>query len=87
MAKSNAAPANGSAIKITLTRGLVHKMDKHRKVVQALGLGKFRSSVIHMDSPTIRGMCRTVHHLVTVEPSTEQPQKKEHKVYAAATQE
>lgn len=87
MAKSKAAPASGSAIKITLTRGLVHKMEIHRKVVRSLGLGKFGSSVVHLDSPTIRGMCRTVHHLVTVEPTTEQPQRKERKVYAAATQE
>ena len=63
----------GGSIKITLTAGLVHKMDSHKRVVRALGLGKFGSSVVHMDSPTIRGMCRKVSHLVTVESTTEQP--------------
>ncbi len=67
---------SGSALKITLTKGLVHKMASHRKVVRALGLGKYGSSVVHLDSPTIRGMVRKVHHLVTVEQTNEQPQHK-----------
>ncbi|MGH9552948.1 MAG: 50S ribosomal protein L30 [Terriglobales bacterium] len=56
-------------LKITLTRGLVGKTEVQRKVVAALGLGKFGSSVVHADSPTIRGMIRKVHHLVTVVPA------------------
>lgn len=70
------AKATGSAIKITLTKGLVHKMESHRKVVRALGLGKYGSTVVHLDSPTIRGMVRKISHLVTVEPTNEQPQSK-----------
>lgn len=84
MAKTKAESAKGSAIKITLTRGLVHKTEEHRKVVRALGLRKFGTSVVHLDSPTIRGMVRKVHYLVTVEPTTEMPVKKERKDYAAA---
>jgi large subunit ribosomal protein L30 len=72
------AKTGGSMIKVTLTAGLVGKMDKHRKVVRALGLGKFSSSVVHSDSPTIRGMVRKVSHLVSVEPTTEQPKPKVH---------
>ncbi len=53
-------------LRITLTKGLVGKRDDQKKVVRALGLGKFNSSVVHADSPTIRGMCNKVHHLVTV---------------------
>jgi len=53
-------------LRITLTKGLVGKRDDQKKVVRALGLKKFNSSVIHADSPTIRGMCNKVHHLVTV---------------------
>jgi large subunit ribosomal protein L30 len=86
MAKK-AESSKGSALKITLTRGLVHKMEKHRKVVEGLGLKSFGHSVIHLDSPTIRGMVRKVHHLVTVEPTNEQPVRKERKVYAAAAAE
>lgn len=55
-----------SAIRITLTRGLVGKREDQKKVVRALGLGKFGSSVVHQDSPTILGMVNKVHHLVTV---------------------
>lgn len=54
-------------IRITLTKGLVGKRDDQKKVVRALGLKKFNSSVVHADSPTIRGMCNKVHHLVTVD--------------------
>lgn len=54
-------------LKITLTSGLVAKKDTQKKIVQALGLGKFGSSVVHADTPTIRGMITKVSHLVTVE--------------------
>lgn len=54
-------------LKITLTRGLVGKKETQKKVVQALGLGKYGSSVVHADSPTIRGMVTKVSHLVSVE--------------------
>ncbi len=54
-------------LKITLTKGLVAKKTTQRKVVEALGLGRQHSSVVHADSPTIRGMINKVHHLVTVE--------------------
>ena len=53
-------------LKITLTKGLIGKRDDHRKVVKALGLGKFGSSVLREDCPTIRGMVNKIHHLVTV---------------------
>lgn len=53
-------------LRITLTKGLVGKRDDQKKVVRALGLGKFNSSVLHADTPTIRGMVNKVHHLVTV---------------------
>ena len=59
----------GKMLKITLTSGLVAKQRTQRRVVQALGLGKYGSSVVRYDSPTIRGMINKVHHLVTVTPA------------------
>ena len=53
-------------LKVTLTSGLVGKQEKQIKVVRALGLGKYGSSAVHADSPTIRGMINKVGHLVTV---------------------
>lgn len=64
-------------LKITLTKGLIGKTEKQRKVVAALGLGKYGSSVTRADSPTIRGMVNKVSHLVTVvEDKTAQPKEK-----------
>ena len=54
-------------LKITLTRGMVGKKETQKKVVQALGLGKYGSTVVHADSPTIRGMVTKISHLVSVE--------------------
>ena len=58
-------------LKITLTKGLVAKQKTQIKVVRALGLGKYGSSVIHADSPIIRGMIAKVSHLVSVVPCEE----------------
>jgi len=58
-------------LKITLTSGLVGKQEVQRKVIRALGLGKWGSSVVHQDTPTIRGMINKVQHLVKVEPLEE----------------
>lgn len=54
-------------LKITLTSGMVGKKETQKRVVTALGLRKFGSSVVHADSPTIRGMITKVSHLVSVE--------------------
>lgn len=43
------------------------KPETQRKVVRGLGLGKFGSSVIRPDSPTIRGAIAKISHLLTVE--------------------
>lgn len=53
-------------LQITLTKGLVGKTKIQRKVVAALGLGKYGSSVLRQDSAVIRGMINKVSHLVTV---------------------
>jgi large subunit ribosomal protein L30 len=53
-------------LEITLTKGLVGKPATQRKVVEALGLTKYGSSVTRSKSPTIVGMVDKIHHLVTV---------------------
>ena len=69
MAAKKEKASGGGMLKITLSKGLVGKLTTHRKVVTALGLKKFGSSVVHSDSPTIRGMVQKIRHLVTVEPA------------------
>lgn len=53
-------------LKITLNSGLVGTTETQRKVVRALGLGRFGSCVFHADSPTIRGMITKINHLLCV---------------------
>ncbi|UJL46562.1 50S ribosomal protein L30 [Virgibacillus sp. NKC19-16] len=53
-------------LEITLTRSVIGGKEKQRKTVQALGLKKIRQSVVHEDTPAIRGMVDQVAHLLTV---------------------
>lgn len=54
-------------LKITLVKSIIGCPEKQRIVVQTLGLRKTGSSVIHNDSPQIKGMVNKVSHLLKVE--------------------
>jgi len=54
-------------LKITQQYSGVGSLKRQKLTIKALGLRKRGHSVVHDDSPAIRGMIRTVHHLVTVE--------------------
>jgi large subunit ribosomal protein L30 len=54
-------------IKITLIRGLVARKPNQVKTCKALGLTKRNSFVVKEDSEAIKGMVKTVAHLVKVE--------------------
>jgi len=54
-------------LKITQTKSLIGRHFKQRRIIEALGLGKINRSVLHDDTPTIRGMIRKTLHLVSVE--------------------
>ncbi|MEA4816932.1 MAG: 50S ribosomal protein L30 [Lachnospiraceae bacterium] len=56
-----------SELKITLVKSTIGAISKHKKTVQALGLGKLNSSVVKQDNPATRGMISQVCHLVKVE--------------------
>ena len=53
-------------LEITLKRGLIGKPAKQRRIVAALGLHKYGSSVKRKASPTITGMLNKIEHLVSV---------------------
>ncbi|AUJ24380.1 50S ribosomal protein L30 [Virgibacillus dokdonensis] len=53
-------------LEITLTRSVIGGTEVQRKTVQALGLKKIRQSVVHEDTPALRGMVNKVSHLLTV---------------------
>ena len=54
-------------LKITQTKSTIDRKEPQKRTIAALGLGKIRRTVIHNDTPQIRGMVRAVQHLVTVE--------------------
>ena len=54
-------------LKITLVKSTIAAKPKHKKTVQALGLGKTNSRVLQKDNEAIRGMVAQVSHLVKVE--------------------
>lgn len=54
-------------IKITQVRSVIGRPEKHRRIIEALGIKRHQTSVIHNDTPQIRGMAFKVRHLVTVE--------------------
>lgn len=54
-------------LKITQVRSVIGRPQKHRRVIEALGLKRNQTSVVHDDTPSIRGMVFKVRHLVNVE--------------------
>jgi large subunit ribosomal protein L30 len=56
-----------SKIKVTLVKSTVRKPEYQKQTALALGLRKMHQSVELEDSITMKGMVRTINHLVTVE--------------------
>ncbi len=56
-----------SRIRITLRRSLIGEKPKARATVRSLGLRRINSSVVHADTPDMRGMVHRVRHLIEVE--------------------
>jgi len=54
-------------ISVTLKNSIIRTTKRQVATVKALGLGKLNSTVVHEDTPQIRGMIAKVSHLVTVE--------------------
>jgi large subunit ribosomal protein L30 len=67
VAKKKAAAASGK-IAVKQIRSLSGRPDKHRRTIEALGLRRTQMTVIHDDTPAIRGMIKQVTHLVSVSP-------------------
>ncbi|MBR1820946.1 MAG: 50S ribosomal protein L30 [Clostridia bacterium] len=52
---------------ITLVKSPAGSLPKHRANVKALGLRKVGQTVVHNDSPQIKGQIFAVKHMVKVE--------------------
>jgi large subunit ribosomal protein L30 len=55
-----------ATLEITQVRSRSGRPEKHRRTLEALGLKRHQQSVVHDDTPAIRGMVRQVSHLVSV---------------------
>jgi large subunit ribosomal protein L30 len=62
-----AKKATGKQIKLTLVHSPIGYTERAKKTVRALGLRRLRFSIVHQDTPAVRGMIDKVSHLVTVE--------------------
>jgi len=58
-------------LKITLVKSPIGYAKDQKVTVQTLGLKKLQQSVVHNDTPQIRGMVNKVKHLVKVEEISE----------------
>jgi len=54
-------------LKITQKRSPIGRPQEQRRTLRALGLRRIGHSVTRPDNPSVRGMIRSVHHLVEVE--------------------
>ena len=54
-------------LKVTQVRSALDRGTRQRGTIRALGIKRVGGSVVHEDRPEIRGMIRSVRHLVRVE--------------------
>ncbi len=62
-----AKKSSGKQLKIKLVRSPIGHPKRQKGTVRALGLRKMQQTVIHADTPVMRGMINRVSHLVEVE--------------------
>jgi len=54
-------------LRVTLVKSPIGYSKRQKVTVQSLGLGRLHSTVLHDDTPPIRGMIQKIIHLVEVE--------------------
>ncbi len=65
MAKK-AEKTENKKLNVTLVKSAAGRLEKQQRTVLALGLKRLHQTVTVEDNPAMRGMIRTVSHLVTV---------------------
>jgi large subunit ribosomal protein L30 len=55
-----------ASLAITLVRSVISTPRNQRAVVRCLGLRRMHQTVIHPDTPIVRGMVTKVRHLLSV---------------------
>lgn len=59
-------------VRVTYVKSTIGSSERHRETIRSLGLRRLNQSVVHDDTPAIRGMIARVQHLVRVEPVREE---------------
>jgi len=59
-------------LKITLRRSPIGYDRTQKETARSLGFKKLQQSVVHDDTPVVRGMIHKIKHLVEVEPVAEE---------------
>ena len=54
-------------LRVTLVKSPIGYTKRQKNTVKALGLSKMNTTVVHNDTPPVRGMINKVSHLVQVE--------------------
>jgi len=54
-------------LKVTQIKSLSGRLQKHIRTIEALGLKRMHHTVIHNDTPQIRGMIKAVSFMLKVE--------------------
>ena len=54
-------------LRITYVGGAIGYSVRHKDTIRTLGLRRLNQSVVHEDTPSVRGMLLKVNHLVRVE--------------------
>ncbi len=54
-------------IKVTLIHSPIGRSQRQKDTVKALGLTKLHQTVMHQDTPSIRGMLKKINHLIQIE--------------------
>jgi large subunit ribosomal protein L30 len=57
----------GALLQVKQIRSLSGRPAKHRATMEALGFRRHQQTIVHEDSPAIRGMLFQVRHLVDVQ--------------------
>ena len=56
----------GKQLYIRQVRSGIGRPGKHRRTLEALGLKRHQQTVVHDDTPAIRGMIKQIEHLLDV---------------------
>jgi len=63
---SSTAKSTGGKVQVTLRRSPIGTPFGHRLVLQGLGLRRIRQTIIHPDTPQVRGMINKVGYLLEI---------------------